>query len=105
MRWLAALGWGTAGLWLVLFRYLTLSPAFRDSRDLYIGLFCLGLAVLIAIGRRVGRIAAGYGTGVAVLIAVGSVLLGGMAGSGVFLIASYMAVLAFVSYRSATDKP
>ncbi len=82
-----------------------LQAEFPDDRDLYIGVFCLGLAALIAIGRRVGRIAAGYGTGAAVLAAVGSVLLIGMVGSGALLIALYMAALAFVSYRAATTKP
>ena len=92
MRWIAAAGWAGIGAWLVLFQS-------SDSRDLSIGVFCLVLAALIAIGRQVGRVAATYGTGAAVLVAVGSLLLGAV------VITLPMAMLAGVSYRAASSKP
>jgi hypothetical protein len=98
MRWAAALGWAAAGGWLVLVQYL--SAEVHDPRDLYLGLFCLGLAALIAIGGRVGRIAAGYGMVAAALGAIGSLLLIGMAGPGAAAIALYLGVLAGASYAA-----
>ena len=102
-RWLAALGWAAAGLWLVLVRYL--GAEFPDTSYLYAGAICLGLAALIAIGRQVGKVAAGIGTVAAALIAVGFVVVIQMAGSGAAVGAVFMAMLSGISYGAARSKP
>jgi 1,4-dihydroxy-2-naphthoate octaprenyltransferase len=96
IRWLAVLGWAATALWLLLRFAQT-----RDTTPLVIGVICLAVAALIAVGGAAGRAAGFVGILVAGFLTVGFVVVMMQGFVEAALGAFYMIAIAVIGYRAA----
>jgi len=96
MRWLAVLGWAAAAVWLLL-RFAET----RDTTPLVIGVICLAVSALMAVGGAAGRAAGFIGILVAGFLTVGFVVVFMQGFVEAALGAFYVIALAVIGYRAA----